>query len=87
MEAHNNHQSDKKETDPIPGSSAGDAHGVGVKASGTMGSLHGHHGAVREGEDPWDVKYPCVKIHKNQNYIRTTKYTLITFIPLNLYFQ
>ena len=30
---------------------------------------------------------PQIHPHKKSNYIRTTKYTIFTFIPLNLYFQ
>ncbi|KAJ3219341.1 hypothetical protein HDU67_001560 [Dinochytrium kinnereticum] len=40
-------------------------------------------------ENPWEVKfpYPASSFRKGSNYIRTTKYTLLTFLPLNLYFQ
>ncbi|KAJ3111227.1 hypothetical protein HDU96_005884 [Phlyctochytrium bullatum] len=40
-------------------------------------------------ENPWEAifPYPASSYRKGANYIRTTKYTLLTFIPLNLYFQ
>ncbi|KAJ3116115.1 hypothetical protein HDU96_010409 [Phlyctochytrium bullatum] len=40
-------------------------------------------------ENPWEVRfpYPPSSYRKGANYIRTTKYTVLTFIPLNLYFQ
>jgi len=36
---------------------------------------------------PHTVQFPSLKPSKHRNYIRTTKYTLFTFLPLNLYFQ
>jgi hypothetical protein len=36
---------------------------------------------------PYQVHFPPHKPLKDQNYIRTTKYTLLTFLPLNLFFQ
>ncbi|KAJ3192220.1 hypothetical protein HK101_006874 [Irineochytrium annulatum] len=40
-------------------------------------------------EISWEVEfpYPQSKYKPGSNYIRTTKYTLLTFIPLNLYLQ
>lgn len=33
------------------------------------------------------LSFPLPEFTTNANYIRTTKYTLLTFLPLNLYFQ
>ena len=35
----------------------------------------------------YKVEFPVLKALKNQNYIKTTKYTLITFLPKNFAFQ
>ncbi|KAJ3318517.1 hypothetical protein HDU76_000813 [Blyttiomyces sp. JEL0837] len=46
-------------------------------------------GEINVEENPWQVQfpYPPSAFKKGSNYIRTTKYTLLTFIPLNLYSQ
>jgi hypothetical protein len=36
---------------------------------------------------PYQVTFPPQQSQKDQNYIRTTKYTLLSFLPLNLFFQ
>lgn len=36
---------------------------------------------------PWQATFPSRKFHKNSNNIRTTKYTLLTFIPVFLFSQ
>jgi hypothetical protein len=36
---------------------------------------------------PYTVPFPCLKRVKKANRTRTTKYTLLTFLPLNLMFQ
>ncbi|RKO92915.1 hypothetical protein BDK51DRAFT_49773, partial [Blyttiomyces helicus] len=42
-----------------------------------------------EEEDSYGLTYPVEErfFRKPSNYIRTTKYTLLSFIPLNLYYQ
>ncbi|KAI8898706.1 hypothetical protein BC833DRAFT_525617 [Globomyces pollinis-pini] len=41
----------------------------------------------RKKDAPYEVHFPKLKHLKKANYIRTTKTTLLTFIPMNLYFQ
>ncbi|KAI9363507.1 hypothetical protein DFJ73DRAFT_792883 [Zopfochytrium polystomum] len=38
-------------------------------------------------EIPWQVKFPAAEHKKGENNIRTTKYTVLTFIPLLLFYQ
>jgi len=34
-----------------------------------------------------EIRYPIPQIKKLSNYVKTTKYTILTFIPLNLWQQ
>lgn len=43
-------------------------------------------GLIKE-EQPWLVPFPLEHPKRKQNYIRTAKYTLLTFIPLQFYYQ
>ena len=38
-------------------------------------------------KESYSLSFPPQKVIRNSNYIKTTKYSLITFLPLNLYFQ
>jgi hypothetical protein len=43
--------------------------------------------SVIKGHSPYTVKFPPEKHKTKANYIKTTKYSLLTFVPLNLYYQ
>lgn len=43
--------------------------------------------SIIKGHAPYTVKFPVEKHKTKANYIKTTKYSLLSFIPLNLYYQ
>ncbi|KAJ1553815.1 hypothetical protein HK405_006810 [Cladochytrium tenue] len=36
---------------------------------------------------PWRASFPVAHVHKGRNNIRTTKYTVLTFLPLFIFYQ